>query len=119
MRYSVAPNETTATAPRTGIIGIGARFLTVTQAGAPVRINKATVSGKKLLVTGENFDAGAVILLNGEEQKTLFDNQNQRTALIGKNAGKRIKPGDKLQVRNPNSSISQEFIFTGPIDQIH
>ena len=111
--YSVAPNETTATAPRTGIIGIGARFLTVTQAGATVRINNATVSGKKLFVAGENFDAGAVILLNGEKEKTLFDNQNPRTALIGKNAGKRIKPGDKLQVRNPNSSLSQEFTFPG------
>jgi Viral BACON domain len=113
VRYSVAPNETTATAPRKGIIGIGARFLTVTQAGAPVKINNATVSGKKLFVTGENFDAGAVILLNGEEQKTGNDVQNPTTTLIGKKAGKKLKPGDKLQVRNPNGSLSQQFTFTG------
>lgn len=112
-RYSVAPNEATATAPRTGIIGIGARFLTVTQAGAPVRINIATVSGKKLVVFGENFDPAAVILLNGEEQKTRNDDQNPTTTLIGKKAGKKIKPGDKLQVRNPNNSLSQEFTFPG------
>jgi len=88
-------------------------FEYVVQSGAPVRINSATASGKKLFVTGENFDPGAVILLNGESQKTLFDNQNPRTALIGKNAGKRIKPGDKLQVQNPNGAVSEEFIFTG------
>jgi hypothetical protein len=113
VRYSVAPNETTATAPRTGIIGIGVRFLTVTQAGAPVRINNAAVSGKKLFVLGENFDPAGVILLNGEEQKTRNDDQNPTTTLIGKEAGKKIKPGDKLQVRNPNGSLSQEFTFTG------
>ena len=109
--YSVAPNESTA--PRIGIIGIAARFLTVTQAGAAVRIYNATVSGKKLLVTGENFDLGSVILLNGEEQKTGNDEQNPTTTVIGKKAGKKIKPGDKLQVRNPNGSLSEEFTFTG------
>ncbi len=111
--YSVAPNESTATAPRIGIIGIAARFLTVTQAGAPVRINSATVSGKKLLVTGENFDVGAVILLNGEEQKTRNDDQNPKTIVIGKKAGKTIKIGDRLQVRNPNGTISGRFTFAG------
>jgi len=33
--------------------------------------------------------------------------------LIGKKVGKKIKPGDKLQVRNPNGSVSAEFNFTG------
>lgn len=110
--YTIAPNESTATAPRIGIIGIGARFLTVTQAGATVRIDNATVSGKKLFVFGENFDPGAVILLNGEEQKTKNDPQNPQTALIGKKAGKKLNPADTLQVRNPNGSVSQEFTFT-------
>ena len=109
--YSVAPNESTS--PRIGFIGIAARVLTVTQAGAAVRIYNATVSGKKLFVTGENFDPGSVILLSGEEQKTGNDEQNPKTTVIGKKAGKKIKPGDKLQVRNPNGTLSQEFIFTG------
>jgi hypothetical protein len=87
--------------------------LQVTQAGVLVRINAAMVSGKKLVVTGENFDPGAVILLNGEEQKTKNEPQNPRTALIGKKVGKKIAAGDKLQVRNPNGSISEEFTFTG------
>ena len=111
MSYSVAPNESTA--PRRGSITIAGRVLTVSQAGVPVRINAATVSGKKLFVVGENFDPGAVILLNGIEQKTKNEPQNPRTALIVKQAGKKITAGDKLQVRNPNGSLSEEFTFTG------
>jgi photosystem II stability/assembly factor-like uncharacterized protein len=77
------------------------------------RIISASVEGKKLFVVGENFHPGAVILLNGVEQKTKNDPQNPQTALIGKKAGKKIKPGDTLQIRNPNGSLSQEFVFTG------
>jgi hypothetical protein len=33
--------------------------------------------------------------------------------LIAKKAGKKVKPGDKLQVRNPNGPVSPEFIFAG------
>ena len=61
---------------------------------------------KKLIVVGENFDPDAVILINGEEQKTRNDDQNPGTTLI-------IKPGDRLQVRNPDGPLSEEFIFTG------
>jgi hypothetical protein len=70
------------------------------------------VQGKKLFVFGENFDPGAVILLNDEEQQTKHDSQNPETTLIGKKVGKKIKPGDKLQVRNPNGTLSEEFTFT-------
>ena len=68
---------------------------------------------KSLFVFGENFDPDAVILINGEEQKTRNDDQNPGTTLIGKKAGKKIKPGDRLQVRNPDDTLSEEFIFTG------
>jgi hypothetical protein len=77
------------------------------------RIIMASVSGKKLFITGENFHAGAVILLNGEEQKSKNDKQNPQTTLIGKKVGKKIKAGDTLQVRNPDDTISEAFIFTG------
>ena len=79
----------------------------------PARITSVSVSGKKLFVFGENFDPGAVILLNGEDQKTGNDEQNPKTIVIAKKAGKKIKPGDKLQVRNPNGSLSEEFTFSG------
>jgi hypothetical protein len=71
------------------------------------------VAGKKLFIVGENFEPGARILLNGEEQKTLNDDQNPKTALIGKKAGKKIRTGDKLRVRNPNGALSEEFTFPG------
>lgn len=111
INYSVAANP--GTEPRTGNLIVAGRALIVTQAGLPVRINSASVQGKKLLVQGENFDPGAVILLNGEAQITTNDAQNPKTSLTGKKAGKKIRPGDKLQVLNPNGTLSQEFIFTG------
>lgn len=76
------------------------------------KIVGATVAGKKLFVTGENFEPGAVILLNGEQQKTRSDEGNPTTSLIGKRAGKKVRPGDKLQVKNPNGLLSDEFIYT-------
>ena len=78
-----------------------------------IKITSASVSGKKLFLSGENFLVGAVILLNGEEEKTRNDDQNPSTVLIGKKAGKKIKAGDRVQVRNPDGTLSEEFIFTG------
>jgi hypothetical protein len=79
------------------------------------KITMASVAGRKLFVVGENFDPDAVILINGEEQKTRNDEQNPQTRLIGKNAGKKkyLKPGDRIQVRNPDGTTSEGFIFTG------
>ena len=81
-------------------VELGNTFAAVT----PPKITMASVAGKKLIVVGENFDPDAVILINGEEQKTRNDNQNPQTTLIGKKAGKKIKPGDRLQVRNPDGT---------------
>jgi galactose oxidase-like protein len=80
------------------------------------RILLASVSGKKLFITGENFHAGAVILLNGEMQNTKQPAASPHTTLIGKKAGKKIKPGDRVQVRNPDGTLSAAFIFTGSQD---
>jgi hypothetical protein len=33
--------------------------------------------------------------------------------LIGKKPGKKLNPGYKLQVRNPNGTFSQEFTLAG------
>ncbi len=109
--YTVAAN--TGTAPRTAGIIVAGHLFTITQAGVPVRISSALVVGKKLLIFGENFDSGAVLLLNGTPQKSISDESNPRTSLIAKKAGKKVKPGDKLQVRNPNGTLSSEFTFPG------
>jgi beta-propeller repeat-containing protein len=79
-----------------------------------VHIAGASVSGKKLLVFGSGFDSGAKILLSGESQKTINDEQSPTTALIAKKAGKMITPGQTvtLQVRNSDGTLSNQFSFT-------
>jgi photosystem II stability/assembly factor-like uncharacterized protein len=77
-------------------------------------VHGASVSGKKLFVRGENFGAGAVILLDGKEQVTLNDAQNPTSSLMSKKAGKLAKPGRELsiQVRNPDGFVSNPYPFT-------
>ena len=77
------------------------------------KISNASVSGKHLVVVGENFDVGAVILINGVEQRTKPFDERPQNVLIGKKSGKKLKAGDKIEVRNPNGLASEEFIFTG------
>jgi beta-glucanase (GH16 family) len=77
-------------------------------------ISGTSVSGKDLLITGERFDGGAVILLNGEEQKTRFDDQNP-SILIGKKVWKKIKKLDSgqmatIKVTNSDGSTSNEVL---------
>jgi N-acetylneuraminic acid mutarotase len=80
------------------------------------QITGASISGKKLFVEGKDFDGGAKIILNDENQKTANDDQNPTTLLIGKKAGKRIGLGDtvRLKVRNSDGSESAEFSYTRP-----
>ena len=83
---------------------------------AAMKITGASVTGKKLVITGENFDSGAVILLDGKKQKTANDEQNPSTTLIGKKAGKKIAHGEMvtLQVKNRNGRVSEPFGFVRP-----
>ena len=110
VNYSVAANTGTS---RIGTMTIAGQNIVVTQAAADPIITSATVSGKKLFISGEGFDEGAAILLNGEKQKTANNDADPNTKLIAKKSGKKIKAGDKLQVRNADGRLSQEFIFTG------
>jgi len=83
----------------------------------PPKISNASVSGKKLFVFGENFQMGAVVLLNGDEQATLNDDDFSHM-LRCKKAGKKIAPGQTvaLRVRNPDGSVSSSFSFTRPLE---
>ncbi len=89
----------------------------VARIAAP-RIISASVKGKKLVITGEGFENGAVIILNGQEQKTRNDSEHTTSRLIAKKAGKNLAPGQTvtLQVRNPDGSLSIEFTFTRPVE---
>jgi len=77
------------------------------------KITGATIKGKKLVVTGEGFDKGAAILVNGQKQKTSTDNTSTPMTLTSKSAGKKIAPGQPviIQVRNADGVLSQEFAF--------
>jgi hypothetical protein len=81
-------------------------------ASAP-RITAVSVSGKNLIVNGVGFDAGAVILVDGVEQRTRHDQERLATMLIGKKTAKNINPGQQvnIQVRNSDGLVSQAFSF--------
>lgn len=79
-------------------------------------IVSAVVKGKKLIVRGLNFSDGAVILMDGEKQKTLIDDENPSTVLIGKKAGNFIASGQEvtLQIRLADGTLSDGFPFRKP-----
>jgi hypothetical protein len=76
------------------------------------RITDARVKGRKLILTGENFGDGAVILVNGEPQKTRNDEGSPSTILIAKKAGNNIPDGAavNIQVQSANA-LSEKFPF--------
>src|SRR5205085_9271519 len=93
-----------------------AKVTVIVSAAAQPHITSAAISGKNLLVSGVNFDTGAVIVLNGVGQVTRNDAQNPSGLLVGKKVGKRIAPGQmvRLQVRNLDGTLSVEFSFVRP-----
>jgi hypothetical protein len=95
--------------------GLGRLSTTLNTERIP-EIVRATVSGKKLMVFGGNFDNNAKILLNGERQKTANNDQIPGTVLIAKKAGKNILSGQSVTIRvqNMDSKLSPEFIYTRP-----
>ncbi|HJQ26664.1 MAG TPA: SBBP repeat-containing protein [Blastocatellia bacterium] len=92
-----------------GESGVLAQGFTYIAQPVPV-ITSVTRQGKHLLVVGQNFDSGAVILLNGERRKTLHDDQDPNT-LLGKKLGKVAQPGDKVKVQNSDGTQSNEVIY--------
>jgi hypothetical protein len=109
--YSVAPNQ--GAGSRSAVILLGGDTFTVYQDGlgaGPVILNTLR-EGKRLYLYGINFDSGSVILLNGEKQKTLHDENNSRTVIIGKKLAKWALPGDRIQVRTSTGVLSPEYIY--------
>jgi hypothetical protein len=85
--------------------------------GAIPTIINASVSGKKLYITGENFQQGAKVELNGEDQKT--NNEEDFSHMLRcKKSGKKITPGVPvtLVVRNPDGTRSAPFEFMRPLE---
>jgi photosystem II stability/assembly factor-like uncharacterized protein len=86
----------------------------VIKIASPPRIADASVSGKNLIATGDGFDKGAVILVDGAEQRTRNDESKPTMVLIGKKAAKNIAPGQRvsIRVRNSDGLLSESFSFT-------
>ena len=79
------------------------------------RVYNVRIKGKKLILTGEHFMDGAVILVNGEPQKTRNDEESPSTTLIAKKAGK-IIPDDTvvaIQVQSSNGLTDNFPFFKG------
>jgi uncharacterized delta-60 repeat protein len=84
------------------------------ESGLPLPVIRgAAKSAKRLIVAGENFGDGAVLLVNDERQKTANDATSPTTILVAKKAGKKVQPGDRLRVQNRDGTFSAEFVFTG------
>ena len=81
-----------------------------------VVITTAGISSDSLIVRGQNFAPGAVIIVNGRAQPSSNDEINPNTILISRKAAKRMVPGGVaiLQVRNPDGTHSPDFLFYRP-----
>ena len=109
--FPIGTTTVTATArDGSGVRGTCSFTVTVTPLNGP-RIDRVEKQGKKLLVFGSGFSPGAVILINNLSQKTSNDSFNPTTSLIGKKAGKKIRVGDVLRVRNTDGTLSPPFIY--------
>jgi hypothetical protein len=83
--------------------------------GAAPRITDAIAGKKHLSVFGEGFEPGALLFINGVDQKTRNDETNPTTILIGVKVVKkgRVPLGADivLKVKNPSGGESEEFSF--------
>lgn len=103
---------------RNASINIADQLFTVSQAGIPQPvILSALVQKKQLLVSGQNFDAGARLFIDGANTKKVFnDETNPSTLLVANKAGKDIASGQTvtLEVHNVSGAVSAVFRFTRP-----
>jgi hypothetical protein len=80
------------------------------QQAAPA-IERVELTGKRLVVTGSNFDAGSVIEVNGLEVTTKPGSDLPIGTLISKKGGKRIgaDASSFVTVRNSDNQVSRPF----------
>jgi len=81
----------------------------------PPVVIAVSIDRKNLVITGQNFDPGSLVLVNGTDWRTLHDDQNPGS-LVAKKAAKRIVSGQRVvvQVRNSNGLLSPEFAYVRP-----
>jgi chitinase len=81
-------------------------------------ISAAIAVEKSLVVSGSGFDNGAVIVVNGRDQRTVNDDASPTTTLTGIKTIKRamIRRGEtaRVQVRNSSGALSNVFQYSRP-----
>jgi hypothetical protein len=99
------------------LVGVSTSQASTVQSDTAPRIAHVRVKGKKLILTGENFMQGAVILVDGERQKTRNDETSPTTTLIAKKAGNRIPDYAtvSIQVQGPNGLTDKFPFFKGQV----
>jgi Bacterial pre-peptidase C-terminal domain/Putative binding domain, N-terminal/Viral BACON domain len=102
---------------RSDTLTVAGQTVTINQAGSGPVILSAVVAGKQLLVSGQSFDSGALIFMDGARQKKVFnDDSSPTTLLIAAKSGKLILHGQTviLQVVNASGATSPPFSYTRP-----
>jgi beta-glucanase (GH16 family) len=101
-----SPDDTTVF-PQTMLVDYVRVYEDQDLAVVPVLISSAVINGKNLIVSGERFARGAVILMNEEPQTTKFASSEK---LRGNKLARRIARGQTatIRVRNPDGSVSNE-----------
>ncbi|MGH9764225.1 MAG: BACON domain-containing protein, partial [Blastocatellia bacterium] len=113
LNFGVAANS--GTGSRTGHISVFGENFTVTQAGGPT-VTGVSAQGKNAIVTGANFDPGAIVLVNSAPAKRTLRDPLNPNMLIGKKGLKGIASGRTVavQVQNSDGAISDPFAFVRP-----
>jgi hypothetical protein len=81
------------------------------------RIVNVGIDGKNIVLLGDHFDAGSIILVNGAAERTLHDATSPATTLIGKKLRKQFDPGQnvELKVRDSDGGLSPGFPYIFPL----
>lgn len=87
-------------------------YASIIQSDSQPRIFSARVKGKKLILTGENFAPGAVVMIDGVPHKTRNDEESPSTTLIAKKAAKFIPNGTAVNIQvQSGSTLTEKFPF--------
>jgi photosystem II stability/assembly factor-like uncharacterized protein len=84
--------------------------------GTGPQVQGASIIGKQLIVTGQNFQEGTQIMLNGRLLVSWSDPQNPESTVYSTKGAKKIAPGGtvELRVMTPDDTESNAYMFTRP-----
>ncbi|HKV39620.1 MAG TPA: glycoside hydrolase family 16 protein [Blastocatellia bacterium] len=107
-----SPDSTTVF-PQTMLVDYVRVYADTTLTSSPVLITSALISGNNIVINGEKFARGAVILIGGQPGNTKFISS---TVLLGKKLAKRMPRHVPIpiQVSEPGGQMSNTVMVTRP-----